>query len=75
MESFQGIIDHFGEGRIAEALGVAASHVRTMRARNSIPPEYWGKLAALDEDLSYELLVKLREERFLPQRHPGERCA
>ena len=30
----------------AKAIGVAESHARTMKARDSIPPEYWQALVA-----------------------------
>ncbi len=47
MNSFKQIIDAFTIKSLAEILGVAESHVRTMRARGSIPPEYWSKIIEL----------------------------
>lgn len=39
-------IDTYGEGAFAKTIGKPASHVRTMKARNSIPLEYWPKIVA-----------------------------
>ena len=41
MNSFRSIIDTLGSGVIAAAIGVPESHVRTMRARDSILMIYW----------------------------------
>jgi hypothetical protein len=69
MDSFKSIIDAFGEKRLAEALGIADSHVRTMRARDSIPPEYWSDVVDnqprdLKPRLSLSDLAHLRKSRF-----------
>lgn len=42
MQSFAAIIDAFGgPGPFSQAVGVSDSHARTMKARGSIPVEYW----------------------------------
>ena len=64
MDTFTSIIDTLGAKHIAEKLGVAESHVRTMRARDSIPPEYWPALVAADPSLTFERLVNARRARF-----------
>ena len=69
MESFQEIIDAVGVGALARAFGVEESHIRTMKARNSIPPEYWGDVvtaarAAALANISLEALRKMRSARF-----------
>ena len=50
MESFSDVIRALGEPPgFAKAVGVAESHARTMKARDSIPPEYWQALVAAAE--------------------------
>lgn len=44
MTCFRDIIAAFGTPVVAQILGVPESHVRTMKARDSIPAEYWGPL-------------------------------
>lgn len=44
MDSFSSIIDAFGVKAMSELLGVKESHVRVMKARGSIPAEYWGQV-------------------------------
>jgi hypothetical protein len=44
MKNFREIIDAFGIGNFAKLLGVEKSHVRVMKVRNVIPPQYWRKL-------------------------------
>jgi hypothetical protein len=44
MKSFREIIDAFGIGAFATLLGVKKSHVRVMKVRNVIPPQYWRKI-------------------------------
>lgn len=69
MQSFQDLIDKFGVPRLAAILGIGESHVRVMKTRNSIPPEYWGTIvdhrveAGLD-DIDLARLHRLRKERF-----------
>lgn len=69
MDSFQKIIDAFGTDRLAEAAGVTESHVRVMRARDSIPPLYWPDIVAKAPDhlkgkVTFDLLKTLRAGRF-----------
>jgi len=44
MESFREIIDAFGVANLATLFGVPKSHIRTMKVRNVIPPQYWRKI-------------------------------
>lgn len=47
MGTFSGIIDSFGgPAEFGGAVGIATSHARTMKARDSIPPGYWRRTAA-----------------------------
>jgi hypothetical protein len=78
MKTFADIIDAFGEpdgppakrgvAVVAKVLRIDESHVRTMKARNSIPPEYWSRLvekaAAHGVDLDYQKLHRLRDVRY-----------
>lgn len=50
MSTFRDIIEEFGIKRLAEVFSVAESHVRTMKARDSIPAAYWGFLTELDRE-------------------------
>jgi hypothetical protein len=65
VERFASIIDAFGgAGALAQILGLRDSHVRTMRARNSIPVEYWPALitAAADRGVpgvTFETMARL----------------
>lgn len=67
--TFKDIIDEIGIAPLAELLSVEESHVRTMKTRDSIPPEYWGLV--IDEsgrrgmsDVSFSTLRQMRTERF-----------
>ncbi len=69
MESFSELIDKLGVGRLAVVLDVDESHLRTMKARDSVPPEYWGPI--IDEaraqrvaGVDWKSLKALRTERF-----------
>lgn len=69
MKTFCTIIDTFGVPVVATILGLDESHVRTMKARDSIPAEYWGAL--LEEasrknirGLTWKTFKELRERRF-----------
>jgi hypothetical protein len=47
METFTKIIDAFGgPARFAEAMGITASHAGVMKARQSVPSEYWSRLVS-----------------------------
>lgn len=69
METFSGLIEKLGVARLAVVLDVDESHVRTMKARNSVPPEYWGPI--IDEarhqrvaGIDWKSLKALRAVRF-----------
>lgn len=70
MNSFREIIDAFGVARLAELLGIAQSHVRTMKVRNVIPPQYWRKIieapnpngASIDPSILADLYAASREK-------------
>lgn len=69
MNTFSDIIDAFGIAVVAEILGIEESHVRVMKARDSIPPEYWGVLIEQAvkrgiKGLDYRRLRRLRAVRF-----------
>lgn len=64
MNSFRSIIDTLGSGVIAAAIGVPESHVRTMRARDSIPMIYWFDLVEKHPEITFEILRGLRAGRF-----------
>lgn len=67
--TFSDIIEQIGVAALAGAIGKDESHVRTMKARDSVPPDYWPQLIALGADraiapaLGYPELVSLRNER------------
>lgn len=78
--SFSEVIDAFatnepirtGPSVVAEIIKKEESHVRTMKARDSIPPEYWGAL--IDEasrrgiqGLTHRVFLDLRAARFAPE--------
>jgi hypothetical protein len=75
MDSFAAIIDRIGVADLASALGLPESHIRTMKARDSIPPDYWPQLidiaAAREiEGINWLSLVSLRKARS-PERLAG----
>lgn len=77
MLTFQEIIDAFTVSRLAAMWGLPESHVRTMRARDSIPPEYWQDLLtdppdALKEQLTADALKEARRSRFNRRRRPDQ---
>lgn len=63
MDSFSDVIDALGIAVAAEVLGLSESHVRTMKARDSIPPIYFKRLVVSDPGrqagLTYDLLFDL----------------
>jgi hypothetical protein len=72
MRTFAEVIDAFGVAVVAKMLDLEESHVRTMKARNSIPPEYWGQL--IEEapkhgivGLDYRKFRRLRQSRFVQE--------
>ncbi|RAI28742.1 hypothetical protein [Rhodoplanes serenus] len=79
---FSDIIDAIGVPALAQLFGLPESHIRTMKARNSIPPEYWGQVidAAPHHgiaNLSHERMRAWRNGRFARARVPAtsERAA
>jgi len=69
MLTFREIIDVFTIARLARLWNVPESHVRTMRARDSIPPEYWSELLTdppepIKDRLTSEALRLARAKRF-----------
>lgn len=77
--TFSDIIEKIGNAPLAELLAVEESHVRTMKARDSIPPEYWGLVIEEAErraiaGVTFEALLHLRKERFARARN-GEDAA
>jgi hypothetical protein len=66
METFSAIIDAFGgTSAFGQAIGIPDSHARTMKARDSIPPEHWDRLvkAAIERDIegiSFKRLTEIR---------------
>lgn len=68
MQTFTKIIDAFGgPARFAEAMGITASHAGVMKARQSIPPEYWTRLVEEADrknikGVSHEHLARLAEK-------------
>lgn len=71
MNSFASVIDAFGTKNVADLLGVKESHVRVMKARGSIPAEYWGLLIEAAprfgvDGIDFPLFRRLRSEKFTP---------
>ncbi|WP_040620349.1 hypothetical protein [Rhodovulum sp. PH10] len=50
---FSDLIDSIGFEPLAELLGLPESHIRTMKARNSIPPVYWGAIIEAAPSLGF----------------------
>jgi hypothetical protein len=78
MRSFSALIDALGIARVAVVLGIDESHVRTIKARDSLPPEYWGPI--IEEarrqrvaGVTWKTLKTLRGARFA--RSGGMRAA
>lgn len=79
--TFSDIIELFGVGAFAAAIGKPESHVRAMKARDSVPPDYWPQLieAAPRHGVSpaptYPELVALRNERAARKASAAEHAA
>ena len=76
MQSFRELIDLIGVGPLSEMIGAERRHVHTMRARNSIPPEFWCALIdkapeGLRGAVTFEVLQKLREAGRMKRRSGG----
>jgi hypothetical protein len=66
--SHAAIIEALGIAPLAATIGVDASHVRTMKARDSIPPTYWQAVVATAAErgldgVNLELLAGLAAEK------------
>lgn len=74
MKTFAAIIEAFRVESMAKVLKIPEQHVRVLRHRNSIPPEYWGQLIEAAPKygitgLSWRRLKSMRDRRFAePQR-------
>jgi hypothetical protein len=71
METFGAIIDAFGgTSAFGQAIGIPDSHARTMKARDSIPPEHWDRLvkAAMERDIEGISFKRLTEIRSVSRR-------
>lgn len=69
MRNFSALIDDFGVPELATLLSVDESHVRTMKARDSVPAIYWGPMieAASKRGIrgvTWKALKALRDSRF-----------
>jgi len=60
MNNFRDIIDAFPSKQIlADLLGTNPTHIRTMRSRDWIPPQYWDAIidyASLTTDEQFDVL-------------------
>ncbi len=74
MRTFDDIIGVIGTAKLAEVLGLAESHARVMKARHSIPPEYWGVLIQQAPALGIADLTidELLEARAALRRGPSD---
>lgn len=65
--SASGIIDKIGIQKFSEAINKSTSHVRVMKARNSIPPKYW--MAVADQAkkqkirITYKIIAQAHDVR------------
>ena len=67
--SFKSVIDEIGIAALSSLLGVPDSHVRTMKARDSIPPRYWSQIAEEgrrrgSDAMTFEALSLMHAERY-----------
>lgn len=69
MNTFSDVIDAFGGGpKFAQAIGLPASHGRTMKSRDSIPSSRWLRVVAAAQEngipgVSLELLARIEAAR------------
>lgn len=67
MDTFSDVIDALGVSAVSEILGIPENHVRTLKARDSIPAGYFKRLvdakAGRSAGVTFELLYRLHEER------------
>jgi len=69
MRTFNELIDAFGVPTLVKLLRIPDTHVRTLKARDSVPTEYWPKLieAAPKHDIQgidYPALLRMRDRRL-----------
>jgi len=66
MNSFSDVIDALGVAKASEILGIPENHVRTLKARDSIPAGYFKRLVDADAGrsvgITFELLYGLRDK-------------
>ena len=71
MPTFSSIIDSFGgPAQFAVALGITANHAGVMKARNSIPPEYWSRLVAAAAERGIDGVTLEALAAFAERRRP-----
>lgn len=71
MQSFSDIIDAFGgPAPFGKAIKISDSHARTMKARDSIPPEHWSRVvgAAAERSIDGVTFERLTELRSRPRK-------
>ncbi len=79
MKRFSDIVDDLGGAApFAALLGIPESHARTIKARDSIPPEHWPRVVEAARErgidgVTFEALSEMRSARFKPE--PAERGA
>lgn len=74
MNSFAEIIDALGIAATASILAVSESHVRTLKARDSIPAPYFAKLVSSEQgkacgvtfEMLHDLLDRVARRRSSP---------
>lgn len=68
MKTFADVIEAFGVKAMCEILGLPDTHIRAMKARDSIPVRYWSTLiergAKYGVPLDFKKLDRIRESRF-----------
>lgn len=70
MLTFTDLIEQIGGAHgLADGLGIPMSHARTMKARKSVPPEYWPALVKLARSkrivgVNLEALSAMRANRY-----------
>jgi hypothetical protein len=75
--TFKDVIDEIGIEPLAKILSIPGSHVRTMKARDSIPPKYWQAIAAEGDRRgsvfgAYDALVRMHSARFAERANSGK---
>ncbi|WP_156453773.1 hypothetical protein [Methylobacterium sp. CCH5-D2] len=72
MNSFSDVIDALGVPGASGILGIPESHVRVLKARDSIPPDYFKRIVDSAEgqanSITFDLLYGLRDEKIAHKR-------